>query len=147
VVQEELEALARSTNAGGDSQSVFNPSEIVHVEGEGFPESTPVSIYLIPDGDDALPANAVASATATTDGAGDLPVTPVWDPMLTPGEYDIWVDVNQNDVFDAGDVWNNQAFGIYGFLVIPEFLLGTIMSIAGMLAAFVTHRFSKRRHP
>jgi len=146
VVQAELEALAWSCNSAGDSKSTFPLSDNVYVRGQDFPVETDVTIYLIPDGEDALPANAVASASNTTDTNGDLPVTSVWSQPLTIGEYDIWVDVNQNGDFDAGDVWNNQAIGIYGFLVIPEYWLGTILGLGGCFAALEVFLASKRKH-
>ncbi len=120
VVQAELEALAWSTDSAGNSESTFPLSDNVYVRGQDFPAETDVTIYLIPDGEDALPVNAIASASAATDTAGDVPVTLVWSQPLTTGEYDIWVDSNQNEVFDAGDVWNNQVGGIYAFSVIVE---------------------------
>lgn len=146
VVQAELEALAWSTDSAGDSKSTFELTDNVYVRGQDFPLETPVTIYSVPDGLDALPSNAVASASTTTDASGDLPNTLVWSSPLAPGQFDVWVDVNQNDVFDAGDVWNNQAIGIYGFLVIPEYWLGTILGLVGCFAAFGVFRISKRRH-
>ena len=109
-----------STDSAGNSEATFNLTDNVYVRGQGFLADTNVTIYLIPDGEDVLPANAVANASATTSSTGDLPVTLVWSQPLTLGEYDIWVDVNQNGAFDAGDIGNNQAIGIYGFNVIPE---------------------------
>jgi outer membrane protein assembly factor BamB len=113
--------LVWSTDSAGNSKATFNLTDNVYVRGQGFPADTSVTIYLIPDGADALPSNKVANAFATTNGIGDLPVTLVWSQPLTLGEYDIWVDVNQNGVFDEGDVWNSQSIGIYRFDVIPEF--------------------------
>jgi len=119
VVQEELESFAWSCDSGGNSKPIFEQSDNVYVRGRDFPPDTDVTIYLIPDGTEALPANAVADASTTTNSTGGLPATSVWSQPLTSGEYDIWVDVNQNEVFDAGDVWNNQVGGIYAFSVIP----------------------------
>jgi len=126
VVGAEL-AFAWSTDSVGDSKSTFQLSDNVYVNGLGFPADTDVTIYLIPDGVEALPANAVADASTTTNSTGGLPVTLVWSQPLTLGEYDIWVDVNQNGVFDGGDVWNSQSIGIYALDVIPEFLTWTSM--------------------
>ena len=118
VVQAELVAFAWSTDSAGNPKSTFELSDNVYAIGQGFPPNTDITIYLIPDREDALPANAVASVSTTTDTTEDLPVTLVWSQPLAIGEYDIWIDVNQNEEFDAGDVWNNQAGGIYSFSVI-----------------------------
>ncbi|NVM57532.1 MAG: hypothetical protein HWN51_05375, partial [Desulfobacterales bacterium] len=131
VVGVELVALAWSTDSAGNPKSTFLPSNDVYVRGQDFPAETDVTIYLIPDGEDALPANTVASAAATTDATGDLPNTLVWTSPLTGGEYDIWVDVNRNEVFDAGDAWNNQAVGIYAFTVIPPVQYDLAINVVG----------------
>ena len=117
VVEEELVAFARSTDSAGNIKSTFSTSDNIYVEGKDFPSNTNVTIYLIPDGENALPANAVATVSATTNSAGDLPVTLVKSPPFTPGDYDIWIDTNQNQMFDSGDVWSNQAGGISAFSV------------------------------
>jgi hypothetical protein len=113
--------LVWSTDSVGNSKATFNLMDNVYVRGEGFTADTDITIYLIPDGAEALPANAVANASTTTSSTGDLTVTLVWSQPLTLGEYDIWVDVNQNEVFDGADVWNSQSIGIYPLDVIPEF--------------------------
>jgi len=115
-----------STDSAGNSKAKFNLTDNIYVRGQGFPADTNVRIYLIPDGADASPANATANASNTTTSTGDLPVTLVWS-QPTLGKYDIWVDTNQNGMFDGGDVWNSQAIGIYGLDVIPEFPTWTSM--------------------
>jgi len=131
VVGAELQAFAWSTDSAGKSKHTFNMSDKVYVRGQDFPPDTEVTIYLIPDGEDASPANAVANASVTTNSTGGFPVTLLWSQPLTLGEYDIWVDANQNGAFDVGDVWNSQSIGIYGLDVIPEFY--TLTSILLML--------------
>ena len=120
VVGGELVAFARSTDSAGNLKSTFSTSDSFYVRGQDFPSNTNATIYLIPDGESALPANAVASVSATTSSTGGLPVTLAWSPTITSGHYDIWVDANQNQVFDAGDVCNNQAGGIYAFSVVVD---------------------------
>jgi len=117
VVGEELTAFVKSTDSAGDLKSTFNTSDSVFVRGQGFPPTKDVTIYLIPDGENASPGSAIKSASAATNNTGGLPVTLAWSPPMTAGEYDIWIDANQNGLFDAGDVWNNQAGGIYAFSV------------------------------
>jgi hypothetical protein len=116
-VQATSAALAWSTDSTGTSDSSFETSDSVYVRGNGFPSSRDVTVYIIPDGVAASLANAVSYFSATTTATGDLPNTLAWGPPLTSGQYDIWVDVNQNGAFDTGDVWNNQAGGIYAFSV------------------------------
>jgi len=126
-------------DSAGNSKSTFQLSDNVYIRGVGFPADTDVTIYLIPDGAQALPANAVANASTTTNSTGGLPVTLVWSQPLTLGEYDIWVDANQSGVFDAGDVWNSQSIGIYGFDVIPEFTTWTsILLVLAVLTIVMT---------
>jgi len=128
-----LQPQVWSTNSLGNPQSTFLPQETVYVNGSNFPTNQPVTIYIIPDTEDPLPSNAVAIASATTDALGTLPITPVWSPPLMLGEYDIWVDVNQNGIYDTGDIRNDQAIGIYSFNVIPEVPFGTAMTLLSML--------------
>ena len=123
VVQAALDSLAWSTDFAGNAKSTFQTSDNAYVKGSSFPASTDATIYLIPDGQNAQPSNAVASASATTTASGDLPNTLVWSSPLAAGQYDIWVDVNENGAFDAGDVWNNQAGGIAAFNVEAEYTL------------------------
>jgi hypothetical protein len=85
----------------------------------------------------------------SSDACGNIPPTIVWRHDLTPGKYDIIVDVNGNclydkdiDCLDANDCQVNA-----GFFVIPEYLLGTILGLAGFLAAYGVFRLSKREHP
>jgi len=67
----------------------------------------------------------------------------VWTQSLTLGEYDIWIDVNQNGLFDGQDVWNSQVAGIYAAGVIPEFpsfLILPLFMLTTLLAVIVHRR-------
>lgn len=134
---------AWSTDSLGHSKSVFLPSEEVFVRGRGFPAGKEVTIHIIPDGEDASPGNAITSNTSTTDVAGGLPVALAWPPPLTFGKYDIWVDVNQNDVFDEGDVCNDQAISVFSFFVIPE--PSVLISTFLMFSVLITFYFTRKR--
>jgi hypothetical protein len=118
VVQSTLSSLAWATNSDGTQQDTFQQSASIYVAGSNFTANTNVNIYLIPDGQQATPANSVANSSATTTATGTLPKTLFWPSAQTPGQYDIWIDTNKNGIFDTGDVWNNQAGGIYAFNVI-----------------------------
>ncbi|UCD95836.1 MAG: hypothetical protein JSV35_04830 [Candidatus Bathyarchaeota archaeon] len=142
-VQAEPEAFIWSTDAVGNGKSSFNVTESVYLKGVGFPADTEVTVYLIPDGADATPANSVANTSITSNSTGGIPVTMAWSQLSTLGEYDIWVDTNQNDMFDAGDFWNSQSVGIYGITVIPEL---SVITVLPLLAVFlVAALFYKRR--
>jgi len=112
---------AWSTDSPGNPKSIFNMTDNIYVRGRNFSANTSVAIYLIPNGAAALTSNAVTSAFTTTNSTGGLPVTLVWSQPLALGKYDIWIDVNQNGVFDWGDLWNSQSVDVYGLEVIPEF--------------------------
>ena len=131
-----------STDSAGNSKATFNLTDNAYVRGPGLTAGADITIYLIPDGSEALPANAVANALATTSSTGDFPVTLVWSQPLTLGEYDVWADVNQNGVFDDGDVWNNQAIGICGFDVIPELSVwtSTLLILIVLTVAIVMYK-------
>jgi len=89
------------------------------------------------------------SGTATTvssDASGNiLPTTALTGP-LSPGKYDIIVDLNGNGVYDAGiDALDDNDIEVTGgFFVIPEIPLGTIMAAMGMFVAFIGYANYKR---
>jgi len=134
-----------SADSAGNPKSTFNLTDSVYVRGQGFTADANVTIYLVPDGTEATPSNAVANAFATTTSNGVLPATLVWSQPLAMGEYDTWVDVDQNGVLDGGDVWSSQAIGIYTFNVIPEFSLIWILPLLPTMMLVVTV-IAKRRH-
>lgn len=92
----------------GRVKYMFYPADDVFVTGTGYIPDTEVTIYIIPDGYDATPGNAKASTHKTVSSGGAIGATLVWSHPLDFGNYDIWVDVNQNEVFDDGDVWSLQ---------------------------------------
>jgi hypothetical protein len=98
-----------STDSAGDPKSIFDLMDSVYVRGQGFTADTSVTVCLIPDGAEAPPSNAVADASTTTTDTRDLTVTLMWSQPLTKGEYDLWVDINQNGVSDRGAVWSSKA--------------------------------------
>ncbi|MFN4180608.1 MAG: hypothetical protein ACK4I8_09875, partial [Armatimonadota bacterium] len=92
--------------------------EPVLVEGFGFPANQQVKLFVVKDKDnwqngDQLTDQNGGAETATTDSNGKLPRTQVWASAQrlgtgqTDGDFDVVVDVNGNDRFDAGtDVVN-----------------------------------------
>ena len=80
--------------------------EIVYATGTGFPPNSDVDVYIVGDlawsDGDAIPPDVSSGVeTVTTDGNGDLGPAPVWQPPLTPGEYDMVFDANQNGVYNT----------------------------------------------
>jgi len=102
----------------GDSKKEFFASEDTHAKGIGFPASTQVAIYILPDGYAPIPANAKTVTYKTTGTTGVITATLLWLHTLDLGNYDIWVDANRNNVFDTGDVFNNQTSGVFALNVL-----------------------------
>jgi len=142
-----------SCDVNGVKKDSFVPSDIVYVKGSGYAPSTAYDLYIVEDkatwttGDSLVRVPGTAT-TITSDGSGNVPPTTVWNPGLTPGKYDIVVDTNGNGKYDDGEpLDNNDIVQTAGFLVIPEYLLGAIMGLAGCFAAFGVFRISKRKYP
>jgi parallel beta-helix repeat protein len=142
-----------SCDLAGSWKDIFNPSEAIYVTGKGYSPSTTYNVYIVNDvvswvdGMD-IPTPFVAS-TASSDHEGDILPTAVWSPPLAPGKYDIVVDVNDNGKYDFGidALDDNDLVLTAGFLVIPEYWMGTILGLAGCFAAlgiFCTRQ--RKRH-
>ncbi|MCK4482692.1 hypothetical protein KAU55_05660 [Candidatus Bathyarchaeota archaeon] len=131
-----------SCNQFGNDKDAFYPAEDVYAKGDGYPARAEVTIYIIPDGYSLTPANAKTVTHGTIEDNGTLATSLVWTQPLDYGRYDIWVDVNQNEVFDDGDVCNDQAVEVFAFHVIPEpiVIIGTLL----MLGALATFYFKKK---
>ncbi len=81
-----------------------------------------------------------------TDEYGDIPAgTVAWKGPLTPGKYDIVIDVNRNEKYDEGiDALDDVDIEVTaGFFVIPELPFGTLMGIVTCFLALAT--FSLKR--
>jgi hypothetical protein len=87
------------------------------------------------------------ATTVSSDSSGNINLIAVWNEPLTPGKYDIVVDVNGNGRYDNGvdALCNNKITATAGFFVIPEYLFGTISGLVGCFAAFSVFRIYKRR--
>lgn len=128
----------------------------MYVNGSGYAPSTVAvftyPIYVVEDDtwSDNKPIPARVPGTVTTvssDALGNIPPTPVWTAPLTPGKYDIIVDVNKNGFYDEGiDALDDNDIEVTaGFFVIPEYLIGTILGLVGCFAALAVFRISKRK--
>jgi hypothetical protein len=119
-IQASNKPTAQTTNAGGEAVSVYNDSGSVYVTGTMFPVSQPVNVYIVPDKGWAN-GDAVTGSftTITTNASGQLPVTMIWANPPTVGNYDVFVDVNANGIFDyESDAVIGE--GSVGFSVIRE---------------------------
>lgn len=140
-----------SCNSAGAKKDSFDLSETVYVNGSGYSPSTTYDIYVVNDvswsDGMTIPGRVSDTAPTVTSGPlGHIPITNVWNPSLTIGKYDIVVDVNGNGVYDAGiDALDDNDVVTGGFLVIPEYWLGTILGLVGCFAAFGVFRISKRK--
>ena len=128
----------------GNPRDIFTLGEDVYAKGSGYPTNIEVTIYVIPDGYNPIPGNAKAVTNKTTEADGTLAVILIWSHPLDLGSYDIWVDVNQNGVFDGADVWNNQSIGIYPLDVIPEFLTWTSMLLIPIILTIAVTIYKRR---
>jgi hypothetical protein len=131
-------------------EDAFYPGESVYVNGSGFPHSVWVDIYVVNDttwryGMD-IPSDGIVT-TVLTLSKGEIPQTMVWKAPLTPGKYDIIVDVNRDGEYNDGDcLLDNHINVTAGFLVIPEYIIGTALGTAGCFAAFGAYRLFKTKN-
>jgi hypothetical protein len=96
------------TRVIGSNKDVYQIDEVVYVTGSCLPASSNVRFYIVgnlswTDGL-AIPSDVSSDGmnTLLTNSAGNLGTTSLWQAPLTPGEYDIVADVNQNGYYDAG---------------------------------------------
>jgi len=99
-------------------------------------------IYVVEDStwSDDMPIPPRVPGTeisVTPDPSGNIDPTLVWNSPLTPGKYDIVVDVNNNGFYDVGiDALDDSDIEVSaGFFVIPEFWFGTILGLAACFSA------------
>jgi hypothetical protein len=136
-----------SCDIHGSEKDTFSIAEDVYVKGSDFPASQDVDIYVIPNGADPTPGSAMTlpPATVTTLSDGTLPKTLVWSAPLTLGEYDVWVDMNQNGEYECYYDAYFDACRVYSFHVIPEYLFGSIGAILAMFGSYTFFRL-KQKH-
>ena len=115
-----------SSDQVGVGKDVYNVLEIVYAMGSGFPGSSFVDVYIVLDdawtNGDTIPPDVSSDGVnmnVPTDGAGNLAPVNIWDPPLTPGEYDIVFDENVDPgVYDPPqdvvDDPNHPGFSVIG---------------------------------
>jgi hypothetical protein len=129
-------------------EDTFYPGEPVYVNGSGFPPGVWVDIYVVNDttwsGDREIPSDGIVT-TVKTGSLGEIPHTTVWG-SAKPGKYDIVVDVNRDGWYKRGDCLLDNVIVTAGFLVIPEYIIGTALATAGCFAAFGAYRLLKPKN-
>ena len=99
--------MGEATDSAGTGKDAYTTGEVVYATGSGFAPNTYVDVYIVGDlawaDGMAIPPDVSPDGVDTmlTDPTGNLGPTPVWIPPLTPGEYDMVFDANQNGVYDA----------------------------------------------
>lgn len=123
----------------GSFKQTFLVQENVYITGGDCKGYSEVTIYIIPNHEEIKPENAVSepvdAKTIDWYSIKSLPTTLIWRAPLTSGEYDIWIDTNQNGQFDPGidryRIFCNSPY----VLVIPEHLIGAVGAMTAMFAA------------
>jgi len=136
----------RSCDSAGNSKTVFGPGEFVYACGSGYEANEELTLRVMPNDAMYRPEFSVCNKLVKADSLGRL--GPVKLCTLAPGEYDIWADRNSDGWLNSGSPRPEPVAGLgcrRGFLVVPEFWLGTILGLAGCFGAFGTFRLLKRR--
>ena len=129
----------------GKEKYVFKTDENVYVKGAYFSVNREVTIYVIPNRQSITPENAATDPVNQTITDYILPITMVWAAPIKVGEYDVWVDINQNGIFEHSIDRYHFWCCYYEFHVIPEYLIGALGSLTAMVASFIL--FHKTRDP
>ncbi|HVP26230.1 MAG TPA: hypothetical protein VMT26_01005, partial [Candidatus Bathyarchaeia archaeon] len=137
----------------GVQKDTFNLTDNVYVNGSGYAPSTTYNIYLVSDvamwsDGMVIPSRVTGTVTTiTSNNAGRILPATVWNSPLTLGKYDIIVDVNGNGKYDAGidALDNNDVQVTAGFVVIPEYTIGTILALAGYVVALSVFQRARRQ--
>ncbi len=95
-----------------------------------------------------IPSRAIGTLTTVTSSSlGTIEAKTGWNPPLILGGFDIIIDVDNNGIYNQRvDALDDSDIEVTaGFFVIPEFALGTIMSLTIFFAAFAVFRKSRAR--
>ena len=146
-----LKIMVETTDLAGERKDVFNIPETVYINGSGYTSSTSVDLHIVEDTawSDGMDIPDRVSGTETsveTDVNGNIPEgTEAWKGPLTPGKYDIVIDVNNNGKYDEDiDALDDEDIKVTaGFFVIPELPLGTLMGVVSCFMAIAFFRFKR----
>lgn len=124
----------------------------LYVKGTGFPANEDIPVYIVtslPVWDDGILLSSlewINGALVQVDSEGNIPVTMIWEPRITLGKFDVFVDINNNGVYDEGfDDVSSWMYG-GGLLVVPEIPLGTIVAFSSCVIALAVF-WIKNREP
>jgi hypothetical protein len=147
-----LPKTIESSDSMGVTKDTFNLSDDVYGTGVNYTASTTYDVYVVSDVTwvDGMTIPARVPGTATTvssDASGNITPTLLWSHPLTPGKYDVVVDVNSNGLYNVGidALDNNDVQVTAGLLVIPEMYPGSILGLAACFATFSIFLVRKRK--
>lgn len=145
--------IIESCDINGTKKDIFTLSETVYINGTNFGASHTYDVYVVKDLDTwndgmTIPPRINLTATnITTDGSGKIVPTALWVSPLSPGKYDIVVDVNGNGKYDEGvDALDDGDVEVTaGLMIVPELWLGTVLASVACFAALGSYRVFKNR--
>ena len=128
-----------SADADGNNKDTFRLSDTLYVYGSQYDPDQQYDIYVVADtawNDKMIipPRMAESLTTVASNSSGNIPVTPVWNPSLTLGRYDIIVDVDGDGLYCAGIdalIDDNPVLVTAAFLEVPEYWAVTVLALAG----------------
>jgi hypothetical protein len=141
-----------SCDGTGVKKDVFSSNETVFITGAGFAQNQTYTIYFVNEttwnNGMAIPERVQGTATAvSSDSSGKIGTTIVSNEYLTPGNYDILVDVNGTGKYNAqvDPLYSIQIVPTTAPFLIPEYVFGTILGLAGCFAALGAFRIYNRK--
>jgi hypothetical protein len=142
-------------DSNGNAESVFAINETIYVTGSDYPKNQSFTIYFVnattwTDGMNIPERIAGTLNYISTDISGNIQATVICNETLTPGNYNILVDINGNGKYDAQtdtlcsiEVTSTSNSS----LSMPEYAFGTILGLTGCFAALGAFRVYKRKKP
>ncbi|MCW4007039.1 MAG: PKD domain-containing protein [Candidatus Bathyarchaeota archaeon] len=138
--------VVQTCDSAGTPKTSFDlrTLEAVYITGAMLPPNAELPLYIVNHVDtwtNGTPLSAFvwrSGLIVNTSPTGTIPITMIWEPTLQTGDYDIFVDVNNNQVYDeATDIVITLHFDRpAAFLVTPEGPLGALLSLSTCIAAF-----------
>jgi hypothetical protein len=148
-------AQIESCDSLGNKKDRFTTEENVYANGINFPPfKRNYQIYIVADvatwtdGMEIPTRVSGTTALVSSDLSGKVLQTLLWRPRLALGNYDIVVDVDGDGKYTVGiDALDGLDIGAPGFFVIPEYILGTILSLGVCFAGVAVYRrFKHSKH-
>jgi hypothetical protein len=129
----------------GEEEHIFEIYSNVYVRGGNFTPGINITLHAVPNNVTPSRDSAVCDSWVFTDSDGNLPLTLLWKNLTVIGNYSVWIDLNQNGVYDEIDLYDNTSLAICAFQIVPEFLL---VIIPVLVMAFLSLTVVlKRRKP